>query len=227
MEHLPPISGPSDNHPEGLLYCPSCRELRHPSEFFEIGYQVASADSELDELPTACQRCRTMGPPPIDQLVQLSRPQHSALEGLSEGLSIPDAARKAGMKPAQLRQMLDGNDRHPMRIAWGMILVREGITMDRLAKVLSEALDADEHKYHPADKEFKSFPDHRTRLTAVRHANSQMGLDAPKEAADKGQGSSFQVIVQTTLGKEDKTKVVGGYRVTVPKDVEDAEVVDG
>ncbi len=220
---------PNDDH-NGFIYCEACKEMRPSFEYTDLEYQVGGGGihGPAADVPiVVCKRCKTVGPPKIDPTSALTLPHARALEALSKGLDIPEAARYAGMKSTALRRLLQEQERSPLRVAWQHVLNSKGITLDKLGDTLADALEAMEHKYNPKLEGFESFRDDRTRLAAVRTAATFHRLDPPKEIADKNSMQAIQVNVHTTLGQDTgESRVAGGYSVTVTKG-KDKDADDG
>jgi len=180
--------------------------MRPDTEFLDTDYEVGSGGlfgGSTDENPIACKRCRTVGPPKLNPLSALTKPEIKAIEALSNGHNIADSARISGIPPKRLGEMLRGKENEPFRRAWQRLLESQGLTMSLLAKKAADLINAKDHKWNPKEEEFSSFEDNRTQLATVRWLATQHQADPPKEQTDKGAGSSaVQVIFNTNLGEK-------------------------
>lgn len=118
---------------------------------------------------------------------------------------IRAAAKATGYSPANLREMLAGRRVPEFRRAFQLLLEASGADIETCAQVVGEAMRAREYKYHPAEEEFVSFPDHRTRLRAAQHATKMLELEPPV-------GNAIQIGVGVTI----KTNLGSGETIDPP-----------
>lgn len=192
------------SYKDGTIYCDTCREMRPPTEFLDLDYQVGSGglmSGSADENPIACKRCRTVGPPPVDHLSALTKPELRAIQALTDGLEIKEASKVSGIPYRRLTAMLRGRDSKHFRRAWQHILESEGLTMTSLAKKAAELIEAKEHKWNPASETFTEFDDSRTQLATAKWIATQHQADPPKETPDRGAPAALQVVFNTNLGE--------------------------
>lgn len=177
-------SGPAE-----LESCPSCYEWKPLSEFCDLNVGL----SPDDPLPS-CLACRTNGRP-RPQFLNLSRRHRKALEILIAAPNLPKgisaAARATGYSQSSIRDLINGRRTPEFRRAFQVMLEAGGADLMTVARVIGEALRANDYKYHSALEDFVHFPDHRTRLRAAQTATKLLELEPPN-----GYGVQIGVGVQ-------------------------------
>jgi hypothetical protein len=214
---------------DGTIYCDVCREMRPDTEYLGLGYDVGSGGlmgGSADEHPIACKRCRTVGPPKIDHLSALTKPELRAIEALTNGLDVKGASKASGIPQRRLNDMLRGRNAKHFRRAWQHILESEGLTMTKLAKKAAALIEAKDHKWNPVEESFTEFEDARTQLATAKWIATQHQADPPKETAEKQGLQAMQVVINTNLGQNadgrsiDADYILKATQIPVEKDEE-------
>lgn len=144
----------------------------------------------------------------------LSPVEIRALSELASGGSMRRAAELMGTDEKQMRQYLMGREKVVLRAAYQKLLIQIGITPERLARTVLEALDASRDVYDKEGNLVGSSPDHNVRLKAAGMAQKILQLEQPTELSarapdDDGMG---RIGWDTTLG-DGKTIDTEGYEV--------------
>lgn len=202
--------------PLTTFICEAC-ELKKPLDEFLM------MESELDPTapsPHVCDMCRRYGKPVTENTRGLTPRWRRVMEILATGGTITDACKATKINKTTIQRMLDGEENKHVRAAFNRLLVDHGFTPGLMATVLREAADALKHQWNPEEREFNAFPDHNSRLNAVRHVSKIMALEAPKERAQETTGQGVHVTVTTNLGNKEKDITSDAYIVEVSSDAE-------
>lgn len=223
------------------LECEGCR-LTFPSEKFQaylllvqrhVVEQGEAVDPEEVEEPLRlCDHCATYGPPMENPLAKLSQPEINALAVLAAGGSMRRAAAVMGVSERQMRAYLTGREKQTLRAAYAKLLLQIGITPERLARVIDEALTAEKPYWNRTTETFQMFPDHAVRVRAAEMAQRVLGLTSPNEQPEQLAASkAASVVVQTNLGDgkqmaADEAYTIAVRRVPAPRTIEAERIED-
>jgi len=186
-----------------LEQCPGCYEFLPLSEFCDLDVELGP-----DAIAPHCLKCRTHGKPK-PKFLNLTRRHRKAIACVLAAPSLPkgykDAAKATGFSVAQIRDFFAGRRVPEFRACYQMALEAAGADIETVVKVQVDCLKADEYKYHPGDKAFVAFPDHRTRLRASQHVTKMLELEPPKQDG-----------IQVNVGIKFNTNLGGGETYDPP-----------
>lgn len=200
--------------PPNSFACDTCGLTKPTEQFSRFLELVAEAKANGDdwEVDRLCDHCATYGPPLENPLAKLSPKEIEALSVLAAGGSMRRAAMCLGIDERSMRNYLAGREKPVIRAAYQKLCIQMGITPERLAQAVVDALGAEKEIYNSKGEYVGSSPDHNVRLKAAGMGLKILQLEQPTELskrADEGDGS-LAPPVYTNLG-DGKTFNEEGY----------------
>ena len=158
------------------------------------------APLEPEDPPPHCAKCRENGPP-RRSVFNISRRQLQAVRivfaGVTPAQGVKAAVLATGYSANHIRDMIAGRRVPEVRRCYQMMLEAAGADAEKVIRVLVEAMDANDAKYHPGKGEFVEHADHRTRLRAAQHVSKTLELDPPRK---EGVNVGVAITFNTNLG---------------------------
>lgn len=225
-----PFGYPTESHgrprdfavPPDALTCEACEEQKPTQKFSRFLEQVATVRAENGDwqLERLCDHCATYGPPLENPLAKLSIRELEALSVLAAGGSMRRAALVLGVDEKQMRSYLAGREKPVIRAAYQKLCLQMGITPEKLAQVIVDALGASRSVYSADGTLIAEIPDHNIRLKAAGYGLKILQLEQPTELSKRSADEDMLLrpTVYTTLG-DGKTIEAEGYSFPEMKDV--------
>lgn len=141
----------------------------------------------------------------VVELIELRQARYITL--LGQGWAKREAARESGYSAAISQRPLRIIETERLRAQAQAALRRQGATMDKAARVVSEAMNANVVTVFEGVAEESEIPDHKTRVQAAKVTADLMGLT---ERADRsGQGSTLTLTIGGALADRIAERMAG------------------
>lgn len=180
-------------HP--LDYCPGCGEYKSLEE-----WQLAEGES-LPERAFVCRDCRgAKKDPRAESLPALSGRSRRILRDLIVCRSVAEAARRNGLSPRYVQNMLRGTtDRRNvegerLRAAWQELLTMEGLDLLTIARLARISLHAMRPYWNKREERWDFFPDHMARIQVMRWAAAMQDVGRPPRR-DEPRGAAPSMLI--------------------------------